>query len=318
MRGGLSTSLDWELYRALYRTGDDPFWSCWPHPDLALLSKALGTTRTTVWRRLKEWRRIGFIGGYEVIPNPSLMGVGLMLSEVQLSDARSRQSFLNELELIDGVFVANYDLGPRTTVVSVADMPASRARRAELLARIPGVESVRTIAPVWLPRCRRPLTAKEWKFLGAVRESPESSLLELSRKVGVSAKTFSRRYQAVREAKEVLSYRIEDFSRFPGTIAMVIAHLDPRVDPRAVAARVLARLPTLTEIASITSVPFSPQDRLGFCALVPSASSLEPIEAGVLEVPGVVKVRTRFRGGERAYRGWFDERIHQAIGGAAF
>lgn len=313
-----SSSLDWDLYRALYRTGDDPFWSCWPHPDLGELAATLGTTRTTVWRRLKEWRNIGFIGGYEVIPNPSLMGVGLVLTEVLLSDARSRQLFLNELELIDGVFLANYDLGPRTTVVSVADMPASRARRAELLARVPGVQSVRTLSPVWLPGCRRQLSAREWRFLAAIRESPESSLLELARKVGVSGKTFSRRYRAVREGKEILSYRIEDFSRFPGTVAMLIAHLDPKVDPRAVAGRILAKLPKLTEIASITSVPFSPQDRLGFCALLPSASSLEETEAAALQVPGVVKVRTRFRGGERAYRGWFDERISQAIGSSAF
>lgn len=317
MRDSGRSSLDWELYRELYRTGDDPFWSCWPHPDLGRLAKALGSTRTTIWRRLREWRRIGFIAGYEVVPNPLLMGVGLVMSEVQLSDARSRQGFLKELELIDGVFLANYDLGPRTVVVSVADLPASRARRAELIGRIPGVESVRTLSPVWIPPFRRRLSPKEWRFLATIRESPESSLLELSRSAGMSAKTFSRHYRAVREGKEILSYRVEDFSRFPGTIAMLVASLDPRVDPRGTAARISAEVPGLMEIASITSAPFAPQDRLGFCALLPSASSLEALEAAVQDVPGVQKVRTRFRGGERAYRGWFDERISQAVGTAA-
>ncbi|MFI5417639.1 MAG: hypothetical protein ACHQ2Y_01895 [Candidatus Lutacidiplasmatales archaeon] len=308
-------SQDWELYRKLYRATDSPVWGAFPHPDLTTLAGELNTTRSTIWRRLKEWRRSGFVRGYETIPNPGLFGVGLLTNEVRLADPRSRQRFLDELELIDGVFLANFDLGPRTMVVSVADMSTSQARRRELIRRIPGVESVLPPNPVWLPTCRRQLSIGDWRLISALRESPESSVVDLAGFLGVSAKTFSRRYRALRESHALLSYRVEDFTRFPGTVATFLARLHDGVDSRETAVRFEESMPGLLEIAHIDRPPFSSHNVLAYSLFVSSAASMEEAEAAALEVPGVVGVRTIFMGGERAYRGWFDERINQAMHG---
>jgi DNA-binding Lrp family transcriptional regulator len=310
-------SLDWEIYRALYRSSDCPVWKAESHPDPSRLGLQAGSSRGTVWRRLREWRRSGFIQGHEIIPHPALFGVGLTTYEVKLSDPKARQLFLDELELVDGVFIANFALGPRTMVISIADRPASQARRAELIGRIPGVDSVKPSREVWLPARPRSLTTKEWKLISALREAPDKPFSALARAVGVSAKTFSRKYQLLRQLNGILTYRVEDFSKFSGTVATFSVTLSSEEGSRAIARQIEDRLPGLLELVFIDRPPYSPNVRLGYSTFVASASSMETAEAAVYEIPGVSGVQTMFIGGERAYRGWFDERIHQVIHSSA-
>ena len=306
-------SLDWEIYRALYRASPCPVWKAHAHPNLVHLAGAAGTTRNTVWRRFREWRRVGFLRGHEIIPHPALFGVGLVTYEVHLSDPKSRQQFLDELELVDGVFVANFALGPRTMVIGIADSPESQNRRAKLIGRIAGVDTVTPSRSVWLPPRPKRMSPKDWRLLAALRENPEQSFSDLARTIGITAKTLSRRYQLLQDTNGILTYRVEDFSRFPGTVATFSVLLSNGADSRAIAATVEKRIPGLLELVFIDRPPYASNDRLGYSTFVSSASSMESTEAAVYEIPGVSEVRTMFIGGERSYRGWFDERVRQII-----
>lgn len=310
-------SLDWEIYRALYRSTDNPVWDAVAQPTLGAELGKLGISRNTLWRRLKDWRRLGFIQGHEVIPNPSVFGVGLVTNEVRLSNPRARRRFLDDLDLVDGIFLVNFDLGPRTMVVSVADLPKSQSRRKELIRRLPGVEAIGPDVRVWLPACPTRLSLREWKVVAALRDAPEAALAELARAAGTSSKTFSRRYRALRESHAILTYRIEDFTKFPGTVSTFVVRLADDADSRAVAAEVGRRLPGLLETVFIGCPPFAPNRRLAYSAYVGSASAMEEIEAIACDIPGVVELETRFWGGERAYRAWFDQKITDALHAAS-
>lgn len=309
--------LDWEVYRTLYRASDCPVWKAASHPDLVEIARATGSTKTTVWRRMREWRRVGFLIGHEILPHPALLGVGLNAFEVRLSDPKARVRFLNDLELIDGIFVANFSLGPRTMVLAIADSAASQTRRARLIERIPGVEEILPSRTVWLPPPPSRLATKAWRLISELRENPDDSFAHLAGRLGITPKTFSRRYQALRTSNAILTYRVEDFSKFPGTVATLQIGLAAGADSRAVARRVEERLPGLLELVFIDRRPYAPHDRLGYSTLVTTVSSVEAVEAEVLEVSNVSGVRTIFVGGERAYRGWFDERVSQILRAAS-
>lgn len=309
-------TLDWELYRELYASSEEPVWGMFPHPSLADIASRLHVTRNTVWRRMGQWNQSGFVRGYEVIPHPNLLGVGLGACVVTVPDPRHKPRFLEELDLVDGVFLASYDVGPKVVLVTVTDLPESQARRKRSIERLPGVASVGPTGRVRLPTCRRQMTREEWRLLAALRKSPTSSIDVLARTTGSSTKTVSRRLRVLRRANAVLSHIVEDFSGFPATVASFVLRITPGLDSRVVARGIERRIPGLLEIPRLDMAPRAPAKDLIYWQEVRSVAAIETSIAEILGVPGIDRVDSYFTGGERAYRGWFDERINQVIVGS--
>ncbi|HZY69714.1 MAG TPA: Lrp/AsnC family transcriptional regulator [Thermoplasmata archaeon] len=309
-------TVDWELYRELYASSEEPVWGMFPHPSLARIAARLNVTRNTVWRRMGQWTESGFVRGYEVIPHPSLLGVGLGACVVTLPDPRDKPRFLDELDLVDGVFLASYDVGPKVVLVVVTDLPESQDRRRRSIERLRGVSTVGPTGRVRLPLCRRQMSRDEWRLLAALRQNPSRSIDELATAVGSSTKTVSRRLRALRRANAMLSHIVEDFSGFPGTVASYVLRITPGVDSRVVARSTERRIPGLLEVPRLDVAPRAPAKDLIYWQEVPTVAAIETSIRQILEVSGIDRVDSYFTGGERAYRGWFDERINQAIVGS--
>ncbi|MCI4351366.1 MAG: Lrp/AsnC family transcriptional regulator [Thermoplasmata archaeon] len=304
-------SLDWQIYCELVRRSPDPVWGMFPHPPVGTIAQRLGIARNTVWRRLKEWERDGFLRGFEVIPNPALLGVGLRSYFVTIPEPSAKQHFVEQLELIDGVFIVTIDLGTNAVLITVADLPSSQARRERLLRGISGVASVSRGTPVWLPTSARTLSIEEWRFISVLRANPTWSLERLAKALGISTKTASRRYDSLTQDRAILSFVVENFAKFPGVVGGVTILLAPGVDSRSVAQEVQRLVPDALEIPSVARAPGAPSSKLSFVRLIRSASEAEAI-AG-LGIPGFEHVSTFFPGVVKAYRRWFDERIAEVL-----
>jgi DNA-binding Lrp family transcriptional regulator len=302
-------TLDWNIYCQLYRQAEDPLWGMYPHPPIGAIADTLGIARGTVWRRLKRLQRIGFLRGYEVIPNPSLLGVGLTSYNLAIPDPRAQRQFLDELEMVDGVMEAMIDLGPKAVVVTVSDGPSSSSRRERIIARIDGVESMSRATTVWLPSCPGTISAEGWRFVGELRRNPTWPWGRLARELELSPRTAANRYRSLKRSRAILGYLNEDFEKFPGVVAGAVLTLHPGVDSRSVAAAVRRLEPEALEIPSLTRPPRGQSSKLAFVRLVLRASEAQRGAAVFLGIRGVAKVDTFFHGSMRFYRHWFDVRI---------
>jgi DNA-binding Lrp family transcriptional regulator len=307
----VTTSLDWRVYCELYRQTPDPLWGLFPHPSVNAIAKRLGITRGTVWRRLIEWQKIGFLKGFEIIPNPTLLGVGLRTYKVKIPDLSARRHFLEELEYIDGMVSALVQIGADADLVTISDIASARKRREELLTRIEGVASITPGLAMWVPSCARNVSLDEWHFISGLRTNPTISLGKLADKLGISAKTASRRYTSLRKDCAILGYAAEDFSKFPGVVAGSGIILNPKADPRPVTLAIENDLPDALELRDMTQAPGGHSSTLAYLQLIRVAPEVDAIST--LKLPGVARVEKFFPGAEIVYRHWFDERIAEVL-----
>lgn len=307
-------SLDWELYRELFPLDDNPIWGRFPNPPLAKVGERLGVSRKTVWRKLNEWREGGFLCGYLILPHPDLLGVGLTGFSLRVNGPGEKQRLLADLDLVDGVLLSSYEVGPKVDVLAVADSEASQAHRKELISRLAGVTSIGPSRKVWLPRCDGALSPRDLRIIAALRSDPEDTLAGLAGRVGVSVRTATRRMSRLRQTRALLSHCLEDWSRFPGTVVGLQLEVKPGFDARVVARQLVQRRPECLEIPSHVSPRGASLGRPTYLALVPSGPSIESLTSAALSIPGVAKAEHFFPGGERGYAGWIDVWISRATG----
>jgi DNA-binding Lrp family transcriptional regulator len=304
-------SLDWRIYCQLYRQLDDPVWGMFPHPPVNAIAKSLGVARATVWRRLREWEKSGFVAGSEVFPNPRLLGVGLVGYRVIIPDTEARQAFAEELEQVDGVVFGVVNVGGSADIIAVSDLPASRARREERLRRISGVKSVDRGTQVWFPPCLRKVSPEDWRFINEVRRHPTWSVKQLADALDISTKTASKRYLALRTDRALLALPVEDFAKFNGVVAGGILILAPGAEAPRVRRAVEQRMPDALIVGSWGQDPAVPSPIVAFLQLVQKASDTEA--AAALAIPGVARQETFYPGTARAYRHWFDARLFETL-----
>jgi len=309
----LSMTLDWKIYRELYRQSDDPLWGMFPHPPIGQIAATLGVSKVTVWRRLGAMQKSGFLSGFDVMPNPTLLGVGLAAYRVNVPDRRARVRLLDELESVDGVMSAQLDFGRSAVLVAVADLPAAQSRRERLIQRIDGVEGLIRTGACWVPPCPSSIPADSWRFIWELRQHPTHTIEELAAALGISRKTASRRYSTLRAERAMLSQYLEDFTKYPGAVVGTILTLDAGTDPRTILPAARRLYPDALEPPSILLPPGKPRDRPGFLREVSSPASAEHEIAALLAIPGVATVESWLPGVSRAYRSWVDARMFEMM-----
>lgn len=277
------------------------------------LAARAGVSANTAWKRLTEWKRSGFVSGHVFVPHPGLFGVGLEMVRIQLAQLSPRAELLERLDLVDGVFQADANVGGGVVAITISDSPDSRARRAKILAGLPGVERVDAISTVWLPSPTRSLKSADLRLIAALRERPNAPISRLAHLLGISARTFTRRFRRLRETFAMLSCRVEDFSRFPTSVAEVTFTLESAVNSRKVAAEVARKFPEALELPAASRPPYAAHDHLHYLTEFGNVSQVEEMVASFSKYPGVTGASTRYPGRERYYGSWIDNRIHQAL-----
>jgi DNA-binding Lrp family transcriptional regulator len=308
-----SMTLDWKIYRELYRQADDPLWGMFPHPPIGEIAEELGVSKVTVWRRLAAMEKSGFLSAMEVLPNPALLGVGLAVYRVDVPDRRARVQFLDELETVDGILSAQLDFGRSALLVAVTDLPASQTRRERLIRRLRGVEQLERIAGCWLPPCPASLPAEAWRFIWAIRQHPRWTLEQLAASLGITRKTASKRYRTLRSQHSILSQYLEDFTKYPGAVIGMLLTLEAGANVRGVLETVRRLYPDALEPPSLRLPPGELRPRPGFIWEVSSPSNAEHSIASVLAAPGVATVESWLPGITRVYPHWVDARMFETM-----
>jgi DNA-binding Lrp family transcriptional regulator len=269
----------------------------------------LKVSPNTVWRKLGDWRRRGFLKGYLILPHPTLLQASITRFTVAATDPISKARLLKDLELVEGVILAINEVGVKLAVIGATDLNDGPQRLRELLRRLPGTSVVSPPHRAWLPPCEGELTGEDWRLLTAVRSTPEASVTRLASKTGRSTKTVSRQLALLRKSHRMLSVWLEDWSRFPSLVAGFTLRLEPGADPSFVRREFRGMVPGSQERAWFDFPPGEPGRGLSYMVEMATTAEIDAVMQVALGIRGVARAETTFRVADREYPSWIDRRI---------
>jgi DNA-binding Lrp family transcriptional regulator len=307
-RVGGGASLDFALLRECSceesdRLGFDPRKS----PEV--MARRLGVSPWTVRRRLRDWKRRGFLLGYDVIPHPALLGGRLAVRILEFSDPIAQERAMGALGWIDGV-IQIVPARSSLLVVYFVDARSRADRRLPQFQRIEGARDIGPEMPFPLPPCPRRMSSSDWRLVRALRRRPEARVAELAREVGHSTRSTSRRYSSLLDDGALMFDPIMEFSRFSQSLAVLVAYIEHPEMREEIELAIRAMHPQ-----SIRSEGSTPTDSNGAPATVqmwvaaPTSAELDELPGRVSHIPGVSQPILWYARSIVPVRTWLDERI---------
>ncbi len=141
---------------------------------------------------MRKLQQMGFLRGWQVIVNPTVMGQSLVTIALKVSSPYSKDDIIRKLRLIDGVVAIINHLGDSLAVAISYENRQVLRRKVELISRISNAESL-IESEIPFPNCGMKPSETDWKIVRALRFSPRRSLNSLSKELGLSTRTVQRR-----------------------------------------------------------------------------------------------------------------------------
>lgn len=287
------------------------FWaSLDPRVCAERVARRLRKSPTTIRKRIAAWAERGFLVRTEVIPHPALLGWRLGAGSIRVDDPRAKAAVIEQVGLVPGALAVLDHVGPWLALNLVGEGEAGFERVRRLIGKFPGVAEVTPCHALAPPAPPRPATPLEWRVLRALRAAPDRSLhAAAAAAVGVTPKTFSRKYRGLLESSAVLFVPVLDFSRCGGgTVVRLIVTPHAGAD-RASLLAALRRLPRLMDVFDGQALLGRPDARVDLWMHLPSLAEVEAVAASVLAHPGVEEVEHAIPVRQSFSTAWLDEAI---------
>jgi DNA-binding Lrp family transcriptional regulator len=307
-----SATLDFAILRECAGPATSPF-GFDPRTSPEAIARRLKVSPATVRRHLARWRAQGFHLGYDVLPHPDILGSRLASRLLEFPNARAQENAIEALGLIDGVV----QIVPARLTLFVAyyvDSDAQAERRSAQLRAIPGTTSVGPEMAFDFRPCTRRMSGADWRLVRVLRRHPEASVAELALATGQSARTTSRRYDALIDDEALMFDPVLDFSRFCQTLAVLVADVEHRASAGEIRRAIVALYPDSIE-ASGPSTP-DPARESGTVQLwvtAATAGRLDELAGQVSHIPGVTNVLLWHGRSILPVRPWLDDRIDSIV-----
>lgn len=292
-----------------------------PRVSTTDIADRVGLHPSTVRARLRAWEREGFLEGYDVIPNPGLLGCDLMVTSVRMEAPEEKAAFFDDLGLVEGVHGAIDHVGPWVGVAFQVEHPPAVPRRVEVLGRRPGVGEVEEPFPGEFPRAEATPSSLDWRIVRELRRDPTDTLAAIADRVGITPKTLKRRYHDLVRGHAIVTVAVLDFRRYTGgTAVRVNAYLADPGDRANVAGALRDSYPEAMEMNPVPrSEPSDPSGTHGrvvqFLVHVSTAAVADDLLATASQVPGVAEAEVLFPVRYHRYPQWLDERVDRLASG---
>jgi DNA-binding Lrp family transcriptional regulator len=182
------------------------------------IAKVLGVSIDTVRNRVKRLEKIGFILGWNVLLNPSIVGQKESAVWFDVPPSVSKNDLIEELKLLPGVFVITsfYD-----TLLFVffrhEDSQPSLQRRIRLIEKLSKTETLTSVYVPW-PVVRTKMHRTDWNIIRALRHDPRRSQARISGELGISTRTVERRLRRMLKDTAIYNLPTYDFAALKGTV----------------------------------------------------------------------------------------------------
>lgn len=179
------------------------------------IAKKLGLDEDTVRKRVDRLESTGIIHGWQLVMNPSALGMKLFAVWMTVSPQLRIEEAVRKIRLVHGVILIARELGDILVVGLLCENDQVFRKRVELVSELAGTKELATYI-VNHPRTEVELTATDWQIIKALRPDPLVRYSEVAEKLGLSSRTVQRRLTRLTEGYAILFLPRFDFSLLEG------------------------------------------------------------------------------------------------------
>ncbi len=209
-----------------------------------MIARTIGIDEETVRRRVKRLEQIGFVTGWDVILNPSVLGMGESVVVFDVPPETSKAELVARLRLVPGVWLIVNFYGSFLGIVFRYEGDAEKKRivaLAQTLSNAPGIILGET---AW-PPCTTKLAKMDWEIIASLCRNPRKSYTEVSQDLAISSRTVQRRLERLIGKAVLFSLAAIDPKALDGTLLANLTLGCNRSEASEVRGRVVARLDEL-------------------------------------------------------------------------
>lgn len=156
------------------------------------LARSLKVDENTVKNRVQKLYDSGFLKGWWVALNPTLIGQQMSQLWFDVKEQSSKQEVIEKVSLIPGVAVVKDLYGRSLGVVLYHEGDKELKKTMELISRIAEADDMtRTDEP--FAQSRATMTSDDVRIIRALQKTPLKSYTEIGKGLGLSARTVKRR-----------------------------------------------------------------------------------------------------------------------------
>jgi DNA-binding Lrp family transcriptional regulator len=192
----------------------------WGSPDIWNTKKSyieiaakLGVDEETVRNRVKHLRDVGFLLGYRLVPNPTLLGRVFASLRIEFQDRESKQAAIPRLAEIDGVINIGSAYDTSVLVTVLADQGPDFSK---LIVGL-GVEGeVSWVPGLGLRTTSFRMTKLDWEIVSLLLRDAERKLDEIAKQLKVSTRTVKRRLNMMMKETAIFAMPMVDLRKTEG------------------------------------------------------------------------------------------------------
>ncbi len=168
-----------------------------------LIAKQVGLSNAAVYKRLKGMMERGELLGFSILLNSDKI---LNSAVISIRARRKREEVMEILSELSGVMHIVAGFGGRYYVEFWYSDELELRDKVNYIKRLTGAYRIEIYKHKKVEEARiHPL---DWKILLALKDDARQSFIELSKKIGLSSKTISRRWKRLREEDVCKAYPI--------------------------------------------------------------------------------------------------------------
>jgi DNA-binding Lrp family transcriptional regulator len=282
----------------------------WGSPDVwntrksyVEIASKLGVDDETVRNRVKHLRDSGFLLGYRLVPNPTLLRRVLASIRIEFPDRESKQKAIPRLAQMDGVLniASTYDKSLMVTLFADEDQDFSK-----LIVSL-GVEGeVSWVPGLGLRSTSFRMTRLDWEIVSLLLRDAERKLDEIATQLRVSTRTVKRRLNMMMSEMAIFTMPIVDLRKTEG-ISYQLRVKSEKGSKSEVEKSVLARIADLVFRASDS------KDWSIFGFTGANVAEGNEVLEWVSEQPGVISAEMRITENVVQVFDWLESKIQKQL-----
>ena len=277
--------IDIKLFRSLLQGESPAPLSMDPRRSFRAIARNLGIDELTVRNRLRKLHRMGFLKGWHLFVNPSLLGLEFvdLLVDVRSS---SKEDLIEKLRLLPGIAAIVEHVGNSMYVVFASQDEGSLEKQAALIEQLAGARSSHRLRARF-PNCSVGLSRTDAEIIRTIARDPRKMYSAVAKETGFSSKTVKRRLERLIEEKAVFVIPSMDPSALEGAlVADLLVQYSGREGTGLVNRRILSEL----DDCVIRAVMGDPDHGL-FNLIITRVSAVREIPKRVGSIAGVASAR---------------------------
>ncbi|MDG6905691.1 MAG: AsnC family transcriptional regulator [Nitrososphaerota archaeon] len=221
------------------------------------IARRIGVDEETVRRRVKRAERLGSVLGWKMVPNPLLIGCECVCVDLDVKADENKEHILQKLKQIEGIIkILNFrEVGLQLT----AYYPNETVLK-EMKEEVWSVCDPKNEPTVWkvsfpsLSYCKS--KSIDWMIIREMLEDARKSIDPVSKSIGVSVRTVSRRLTSMIEERAIYLQGTPNFENFSGLSCVFLVFCPELAKKRSADQAVLNKMPRI-EIFNTSSEKYS-------------------------------------------------------------